>query len=278
MSRRTDKVPGRAVPGNSDSQTVAKYPQISAPGPPRSGLETDPSQHPNLELNLGSLLVDPFHNPIVHKLCLRGEFRRRGGLVPRILIERRHAGLRKRLRLVENLGVNVLVVEGYLLVRVPRRELKLPVRGDMVVREIEVGNRQRIGPELGYAGAEDEPDDEEHRANDDEQSDDHCEDAAEKYGSPDGIGVRLLVVGVVVIVVVVGAGRRSCISVGGAGRWWPVRVVAVGVCRCHAGGSWVAGNRWCSLIAHDRESSTTVQITGNGLNRVWQCRAHPTRG
>lgn len=171
------------------------------------------------------------------------------------MIERRHTGLRKRLVVVENLGVNVLIVERYLLVRVPRRELELPIRGDEVIREVEVGNRQRIGAELGYAGAEDEPDDEEHHADDDEQRDDHRKDAAQKYRAPDRIGVRLLVVRVVVIIiVVVGAGWRSRISVGGAGRRWTVRVVAVGIGRRRAGGSWVAGNRWCSLIAHDREN------------------------
>nr|GMD43444.1 phosphatidylinositol-glycan biosynthesis class X protein-like [Ipomoea batatas] len=44
---RSDKVPGRVVLHNPYRQTVAKYPQISGPGPPRSGLETHPSQHPN---------------------------------------------------------------------------------------------------------------------------------------------------------------------------------------------------------------------------------------
>lgn len=59
-----------------------------------------------------------------------------------------------------------------------------PIRDDEVVRQIEIGTQQAIAPELGYAGAEDKPNDEDqdHCANDDEHSNDHYEDSIEKCG------------------------------------------------------------------------------------------------
>nr|GMD12700.1 hypothetical protein Iba_chr07aCG6030 [Ipomoea batatas] len=238
----------RFVLDKYDLQLPTINSQKPTPRPPRSRLELNPSQHKHIEFNVGRLLFDPFHNPIIHKRSSSSECSLGGGLAPLILKERRHTGLSKLLRVVVNRGLNVIVVDSHLLVRVPSRELEVPIPRQKVIREVEAGKRQRIRADLGEAGTEDEPDDEDNRAGDDEAGDEYGEHASEEGGALHGVSIGLLVVRVIVVVViiVIGSGRRSGIRIGSAGGGWGITVLI-----SRSGG--VAGDGlWPSLIAHCR--------------------------
>lgn len=151
-----------------------------------------------------------------------------------------------KLKILEkNCHLGVIVKQSDFPIRVPSSNFHVEIRGDEGIRgEIKVGNRERVDSELGKAGAENQPDDEEDGSQDDDAGDYESEYAAKEGGAADGVGIRLVVSwsGVVLLVVVSSRWWRS-VGVGGVGRrWW----VAIG------GRSWVAGDGSVVWVSHGR--------------------------
>lgn len=91
--------------------------------------------------------------------------------------------------MVVEFGDGVVVGERHLLVRVPRSEAGDGGDGEeRVVADCEVGEDERVDPELGELGAVDHPNDEGYGGEDQDEADDQGQDTAEQGGGF-GLGV-----------------------------------------------------------------------------------------
>lgn len=236
---------------NTDRHVLAVNPQEAPPHPPPPGAKPNPSPNHDVEAHrpAGSIPIDGADRPAVH-VGVGG--RERGVQSRQILLplnERRDPSLGQGIRLVVNVGEQLVVDEPHLLVGVVDREPDGPRAGDggRGGGDVEAGEREGVDPELGDARAEDEPDDEEDGAEEDEEGDHGGEEAAEEGGA----GGRGGVVGVGVGVV-----RATGVVVRGLGllylEWVAVRVVGMlGVRR-----SWVPSDR-SRRVSHGGKLTTT---------------------
>lgn len=180
-----------------------------------------------------SVLGNPLHDPILHVRVLRREGCVDGRSIPLPLIERRDAGFGQDGVFVGDVRVDLVVGDGHLLIGIVDGKSDGPVAGEGLGGGVEVGDRDGVDPELGDAGAEDEPDDEDDRGRDYEEGD-HGEDETAEEGGAGG-GGRGGVVGVGVGVV--GRRRRRMLGMGMSG----VRAaVGLGIGGWRRG--WVAGD------------------------------------
>lgn len=103
-----------------------------------------------------------------------------------------------------------VVVERHLGVRVLESEAEVPVSGELVVGDVEVGEGEGGDVDGWELGADDDEEDEEDEAEDEDEDHQGYEEAADQDGA--WIGVRRVVR--VVVLVWVGVGR---VTVGGCG-------------------------------------------------------------
>lgn len=152
------------------------------PRSPTTSFEFSPSQKPHIEIERATcpVGVDGAERPSVHVRVFGGEGSVDEGLVPLGLFEGRDSGLGDGLGPVVDHGVNGVVVDGELLVRVVDGEPGVPVAGDGGVGGGEVSEGERVDSELGEARAEDEPEDEDDHSHGNEDDDHRYEEGADE--------------------------------------------------------------------------------------------------
>lgn len=246
FSRLPRKV-ASAGPIEGDRNIPAESPQHPTPGPPSTGAEPNPGQQADVELDdaLSPLLRHPL--PVVDVLGNGGEAGGKGGGILVGLVHRGHRGVGKERRVVQDGGVDPVVEDAHLAVRVIDAKGEVPVGGEGTGGEVEGGSGGGGDEDAGEVGAEDEPEDEGDGAEDDEGGDEEEEEAAEEEGGAVGLGMGLVGVGV---------GRVR-------GRWWGrVRVRLVRVVRRVGRRRWVPGHR--SRRVH-RPRRRRVFVVGGGV-------------